>query len=247
MTSGIKESAAGAAAGGGERGRRRVLIADPQTILREGLQALLAQAPGLEVAGAVDSGAEAVRLAGALKPDVVLLDMSLGDSDGLGALREIKRRSPSSCVLVLTVQDSEEHVWAALQAGADGYVLKEASRAELLMAIDSVLGGRRFISPAVSSQIVSRYLQRGRRDASGAAPPQLDSLTAREKQVMKLVAEGRRNREIAQHLYISVKTVEKHRSNLMHKLKLHNIAALTSLALEKGLLGAKPPPPPAAD
>lgn len=235
---------AGAQDSGHHGRRRRILIADGQTILREGLNALLEKSAGLEVVGAVDSGAAAARLVGTLKPDVVLLDTSTENCDGLGALREIKRRSPGTCVLVLTVQDSEEYIWAALQAGADGYVLKEASRAELHMAIDCVLGGKRFISPTVSSQIVSRYLQRG--SAYSAAQSEYDSLTAREKQVLKLVAEGRRNREIAQYLFISVKTVEKHRSNLMHKLKLHNTAALTSLAMEKGLLVSGKSAAPAA-
>lgn len=218
-----------------EPGRCRVLIADGQTILRDGLRALLESDERIEVVGAAPDGTEAVRLAGALKPDVVLLDTAIDPLDGLSAIREIKRRSPATRAVVLTMQDSERSVWTALQAGADGYVLKAASRSELLMALEVVMSGRRFISPLVSSQIVARFLQDGRAN-TGAPPSEFDSLTLREKQVLKLVAEGRRNREIAQALFISVKTVEKHRSNLMHKLDLHNTAALTSLAIEKGLL-----------
>lgn len=233
-----QETAPGGAIPSSEQGRCRVLIADGQTILRDGLRALLESDERIEVVGAAPDGAEAVRLAGALKPDVVLLDTAIDPLDGLSAIREIKRRSPATRAVVLTMQDSERSVWTALQAGADGYVLKAASRSELLMALEVVMGGRRFISPLVSSQIVARFLQDGR--AAAGAPTEFDSLTLREKQVLKLVAEGRRNREIAQALFISVKTVEKHRSNLMHKLDLHNTAALTSLAIEKGLLARGP-------
>lgn len=213
----------------------RIVIADSQTLLREGLCALLEKADGMEVVGTADNGSDALKLVEALRPEIILLDISMDSIDGASAISEIKRRAPGTFAVVLTVQDGEEHIWAALQAGADGYVLKEASRTELLMAIDSVLNGKRFISPTISAQIVARYLQHGRGKVAG--PSQFESLTVREKQVLRLVAEGRRNREIAKFLCISVKTVEKHRSNLMHKLKLHNTAALTTLALEKGLLG----------
>jgi two-component system, NarL family, response regulator NreC len=222
--------------GGAGEAKRRILIVDDQTILREGLRALLEGDERLEVVAAVDDGADAVRLVTALKADLVLIDVSMRNTDGLGAIREIKRRSPETRALVLTVHGSEENIRAALQAGADGYLLKESSRAELIMAIDSVLSGKRFISPAVSAHIVARYLEHARPESS--APSRFDTLTAREKQVLKLIAEGRRNREIAKYLFISVKTVEKHRSNLMHKTNLHNTAALTSLAMEKGLVGS---------
>jgi two-component system response regulator NreC len=215
--------------------KRRILIVDDQTILREGLRVLLEGDERLEVVAAVDDGAEAVRLVGTLKPDLVLIDVTMRSTDGLSTIREIKRRSQQTKALVLTVHNSEEYIRAALHAGADGYLLKESSRAELVMAIESVLSGNRFISPAVSALLVARYLQQAKPEA--AAPSRFDTLTAREKQVLKLIAEGRRNREIAKYLFISVKTVEKHRSNLMHKTNLHNTAALTSLAMEKGLVG----------
>jgi DNA-binding NarL/FixJ family response regulator len=184
----------------------------------------------------VDDGSEAVRLALSLKADLVLIDVCMRSTDGLGAIREIKRRCVGARALVLTAQHGEEYIRAALHAGADGYLLKESSRAELIMAIESVMSGQRFISPTISAQIVGRYLQQPKNES--AAPCTYDTLTAREKQVLKLIAEGRRNREIAKYLFISVKTVEKHRSNLMHKTNLHNTAALTSLAMEKGLIGS---------
>jgi DNA-binding NarL/FixJ family response regulator len=130
---------------------------------------------------------------------------------------------------------TEEHIRAALQSGASGYLLKDSSRAELLMAINSVMSGKTFISPAVADRIVSGYLDQDRRD--GAVRSLSDTLTVREKQVLKLIAEGNRNRDIAVSLFVSVKTVEKHRANLMSKLDLHNTAALTSFALENSLAG----------
>jgi DNA-binding NarL/FixJ family response regulator len=228
----------------------KLLIIDDQTILRDGLRMLLEGDPGIEVVGAVSDAAEAVRCIEATQAQLVLIDVSMRSMDGLGALRQIKRRAPATRVLVLTAHDGEEHLRAALQAGADGYLLKESSRAELLIAIRDVLRGKRFISPAVSAYIVTRYFEGAGPDARQTP---YDTLTTRERQVLKLIAEGRRNREIAKYLFISVKTVEKHRSNLMHKTNLHNTAALTSLAMEKGLVGnpvqlpaAAPPAAPAS-
>jgi DNA-binding NarL/FixJ family response regulator len=214
--------------------QHRILIADDHTIMREGLRALLESDRTLEVVGAVENGREAVQAVGNLKPDVILMDLSMPHMDGLSAIREIKRRAIETKVLVLTVHKTEEYIRAALQAGASGYVLKDASRAELLFAIQCLVAGKTFISPAVSDRIVTGYLDR---DHAGAAVRSLsDTLTARERQVLKLIAEGRRNREIANYLYISVKTVEKHRSNLMQKLSVHNTAALTTFAIENGLV-----------
>lgn len=187
------------------------------------------------VAGTADEGADPAELADALGADVVLIDIAMRHIDGLSAIRQIRRRCPGVRTLVLTMQDGEPYVRAALQAGADGYLLKETSRAELLIALDSVSNGKRYISPSVSAPVLARYLDHGRPDPGPGSA--FDSLTAREKQVLKLIAEGRRNREIAKYLFISVKTVEKHRSNLMHKTNLHNTAALTSLAVAKGLVG----------
>jgi DNA-binding NarL/FixJ family response regulator len=211
---------------------RRILIAEAHCLVREALRALLSSMPGLEVVGAVASGAEAAGSVAAA--DVVVLGVSLGEDDGLTALREIKRTSPRTRTLVLTARDGEEDLWAALQAGADGYLLENASREELVLALDSVLHGGRFVSPRLSGHIVSRYLQRS---PYGDGHSRLDALTLRERQVLKLVAAGCRNRDIAGRLSISVKMVEKHRASLMDKLHLHSTAALTRLAIEKGLLG----------
>jgi DNA-binding NarL/FixJ family response regulator len=188
----------------------------------------------LRVAGAVNDAHEAISCIEACHPQLVILNISMRGMDGLGALREIKRRAPGIRALVLAITDREDDLNLALQAGADGYLLMESSRAELLVAVAALLDGKRFISAAIASQIVGQHFER---TAPFAVQTRFDTLTAREKQVLKLIAEGRRNRDIAKYLFISVKTVEKHRSNLMHKTNLHNTAALTSLAMEKGLVG----------
>jgi len=215
--------------------KNRILIAEDHTILREGLRALLALTPSMEVIGEIDNGRDAVRAVGALKPDLVLMDLSMPGMDGLAAIREIKKRYPETRVLVLTVHKTEEYIRTSLESGANGYVLKDASQHELLMALQSALNGKTYISPAVSDRIVNGYLDGGR---NGAAKPRAssDTLTVRERQVIKLIAEGARNKDIAAYLCISVKTVEKHRANLMRKLKLHSASALTAFAIENGLV-----------
>lgn len=214
--------------------KHRIVIADDHTIMREGLRSLLEAEAAFEVIGAVDNGRDAVRLATLLKPDLVLMDLAMPHMDGMSAIRELKRRAPDIKILVLTMHKTEEHIRAALQAGASGYLLKDAARAELLIAIVSVMRGRTFISPAVADRIVAGYLDH--EAPEGAMRARSDTLTAREKQVLKLIAEGRRNKEIAEYLFVSVKTVEKHRANLMSKLDLHNTAELTSFAIQNSLL-----------
>jgi DNA-binding NarL/FixJ family response regulator len=153
--------------------------------------------------------------------------------NGVEAIREIKKRAPETKVLALTVHKAEEFILEVLQAGADGYVLKDASSEELMMAIKSVLGGKRYLSPSVSQLVIEGYLE-GRKSIASSSP--WDTLTKRERQILKLIAEGHKNKEIADYLYISVKTVEKHRANLMKKLDLHSAAALTAYAMERGLV-----------
>lgn len=211
----------------------RLVLAEDHTILREGLRALLAQNPAYEIVAEVDNGRDAVRAVGALKPELVLMDLSMPGLDGLMAIREIKRRYPEVRQLVLTVHKTEEYIRSSLEAGASGYVLKDASRQELLMAIQTVMAGKTYISPAVSERIVSGYLDGGK--VPGATPAS-EGLTTRERQILKLVAEGRRNKDIADYLCISVKTVEKHRANLMRKLNLHTASALTAFAIENGIM-----------
>jgi DNA-binding NarL/FixJ family response regulator len=211
----------------------RVVIAEDYTILREGLRALLSSDPVFEIVGEAADGREAIERVERLKPALVLMDLSMPRMNGMDAIREIKRRSAATKILVLTVHKAEEYILSTLKAGADGYVLKDANQAELMMAIKSVLGGKHFISPAISEKVIDGYLD-GKKILKTRTS--WDTLTHREREILKLIAEGYKNKKIADLLCISVKTVEKHRANLMQKLDLHNTSALTTLALEKGLI-----------
>jgi DNA-binding NarL/FixJ family response regulator len=213
--------------------KKRIVIVEDYTILREGLRALISASPDLEVVGEAQDGQDAIRCVEQSGPDLVLMDLSMPKMDGLDAIVEIKRRTPETKLIALTVHKAEEYILAALEAGANGYVLKDASHDELIGAIKTVLGGQPYLSPGVSEKVIDGYLDRRK---SVRASSSWETLTQREKQVLKLIAEGHKNREIADYLCVSVKTVEKHRANLMKKLDLHNASALTAFAMEKGLI-----------
>jgi DNA-binding NarL/FixJ family response regulator len=211
----------------------RIVIAEDHRILREGLRSLLSSNPDLEVVGEAENGREAIGRAEELKPNLILMDLSMPKMDGLDAIAEIKNRCPDTKVLVLTIHKAEEYVYASLKAGADGYLLKDATQSELMLAVENVLGNKPYISPGISGRLVAAYLE-------GRKPLESDSslglLTQRERQILKLIGEGHRNKDIADYLCISLKTVEKHRANLMKKLDLHTAGDLTVFAMEKGLI-----------
>ena len=211
----------------------RIVLAEDHAILREGLKALLSADPAMEIVCEAEDGREALRCVAGHAPDLILIDLAMPKMNGLEAIREIRRHHGATKILVLTVHRSEEYVHAALEAGADGYVLKDSTHAELLMAIRHVLSGKRYLGPGASEMVIEGYLEGWK---SLGRKSILDTLTQRERETLKLIAEGYRNREIADFLCISVKTVEKHRASLMRKLDLHNSAALTAFAMEKGLL-----------
>lgn len=213
--------------------QNRILIVEDHTLLRQGLLAMLSMEPDLEVVGEAMDGRQGVRMAGSLAPGLVLMDLTMPGTNGTEAIVEIKKRYPEIRVLVLTVHKAEEYIRAALQAGADGYVLKHATRDELMLAIRSILNGKTYLSPDVAEKVVNGYLDGG---LGGHAPTAWESLTLREREVLKLIAEGHANKHIATYLSLSVKTVEKHRSNLMKKLDMHNAAALTAYAIERGMV-----------
>lgn len=214
------------------RSRITILLVEDHTIVREGLRALLSLDPHVEVVGETDNGRDAIHLAGSCKPALILMDLSMPGMNGMEAIREIKQRRSEVRIIVMTVHKTEEYIRVSLQAGASGYVLKDATHAELMTAIRSVMDGKTYISPDVSEKIVVGYLDGG---AASAKSP-WEMLTHRERVVLKLIAEGRQNKRIADYLCISVKTVEKHRSNLMKKLDLHNTAAITAFAIERQLV-----------
>jgi len=213
--------------------RKSVLIVEDHALLREGVRALLSSHPDLKVIGEAADGREAIRQVEKLSPDVVLMDLSMPRMGGVEAIGQIKKKWPNIKILALTVYDSEEYVQTALQAGADGYILKDSSHAELLLAIRSVLAGKRVLSPTISAKVIEGYLAGKKTESLHTL---WETLTQREREVLKLIGEGNKSKEIADYLCISLHTVEKHRSNLMEKLNLHSVAALVSYAIEKGLV-----------
>lgn len=215
--------------------KQRILIVEDHTLLRAGLRALLLQDPNVEIVGEADNGRDAVHAVGLLAPHLVLMDLSMPGMNGIEAIMDIKRRYPETRVLVLTVHKTDEYIHESLRAGADGYILKDATHDELRIAVRSVLSGKTYLSPDISSKVINGYLGTGSADVGGS---QWDTLTHREREVLKLVAEGHPNKYIADYYCLSVKTVEKHRSNLMKKLDLHNSSMLTAYAIEKGLLAS---------
>jgi DNA-binding NarL/FixJ family response regulator len=211
----------------------RIVIAEDHTILREGLRALLSTEPQFDVVGEAADGRAAMRLCEDLVPDLVLMDLSMPRMHGFEAIKEIKRQSPGVKIIALTVHKTDEYILATLQAGADGYVLKDATHSELVMAIGNVLKGKRYLSPGISEKVIEGYLEGKETLRTRSA---WDTLTRREREILKLIAEGYKNKEVADYLCISLKTVEKHRANLMKKLDLHNAAELTAFAVDKGLV-----------
>jgi DNA-binding NarL/FixJ family response regulator len=211
----------------------RIFLVEDHTILREGLRALLTAEPNFEIIGEAADGREAVRFVEKQVPDLILMDLSMPRMTGMDAIREIKKRYPATKIIALTVHKTEEYLRTTLQAGADGYVLKDATHEELMLAIQNVLKGKTYLSPGVSEKVIEGYLE-GKESQIPSST--LGLLSQREREVLKLIAEGYKNKEIAADLCISLKTVEKHRANLMKKLDLHNAAALTAYAIEQGLV-----------
>ena len=213
--------------------KKKIVIAEDQKILREGLKSLLSSSDDFEVVGEAEDGLNAVRCVEKFSPELLLLDISMPKMSGISAIKEIKSQSTETKILVLTVHESEEYILEVFKSGADGYCLKDASHSELMVAIKSVLSGKRYISPGISGKVLEGYLDDRETLKSSSS---WDSLTQREREILKLVGEGYKNKEIADYLCISAKTVEKHRSNIMEKLDLHTASALTAYAIKKGLV-----------
>lgn len=214
----------------------RVLLADDHAVLRAGLRALLNAQADMEVVGEAGDGAQAVRLAQALAPDIALLDISMPGMDGLAALRQMRRLCPQTRAVVLTMHEEAGFLRQVLEAGGAGYVLKRAAESELLAAIRAVRRGEVFVDPAMTHELVQAYLGRENAAAPSAAEAEL---SPRETEVLALIAAGYTNQQIAEKLVISVKTVETHKAHIMEKLGARSRVDLVRYALEKGLL--KPP------
>ncbi|MGH7432454.1 MAG: response regulator [Candidatus Methylomirabilales bacterium] len=205
----------------------RIILADDHLIVRQGLKALL-EREGFDVAAEASDGLEAVRLARDLQPDVALLDIGMPLLNGLDAAREVLKGSPRTKAILLTMHAEDHYVLEALRAGVTGYVLKTKAAGDLVQAIREVAGGAIYLSPGVSRAVVQAYR------AKSDLPP--DPLTPRERQVLQLIAEGKRTKEIATLLGVSVKTAESHRTRLMEKLNIHETASLVRYALQRGLI-----------
>jgi two-component system response regulator NreC len=211
--------------------KTRILICDDHTLFAEGIKAMLRNEPTLEVVGEARDGRQAVDLVKDLKPDVLLMDVSMPDMNGFDATRRIREFDESVKILILTMHDEEEHVARCLEAGASGYIIKDAPAAQLIYAIETVQKGERYLSPVVLKKVVAGYMK-------GSQRPQTsyDRLSGREREILKLLAEGLSVKEIAIRLNLSVKTVEVHKYNLMRKIDVHDRAELIKYAIQKKLI-----------
>lgn len=212
---------------------RSVAIAEDQRIFREGLKALLTNTHLYDVVCEACNGVEAISCVERYEPELLLLDLSMPILGGMSVIKEIKSRFPKTKILIMTMHNSEEYIREGLQLGANGYCLKDCGREEFVAAIEKVLSGSLYLSPGLSEHILIGYM----RTKPGLTERSAwERLTGREKEVLKLIGEGYRSKQIGEVLSISIKTVEKHRSNIAKKLNIHSIAALTAFAYEKGLI-----------
>jgi len=211
----------------------RVLVIDDHAVVRAGIRMLLEGEPDFEIVGEGETGEDAVRLAQELKPDVILMDVSMPRLDGIEATRRIKAQSSTSAILALTIHEGQDYFFQMLQAGASGYVPKRTAPDELLRAVRVVAEGNVFLEPSIAKDLVADYLVRVR---EGAEHDSYDGLTEREREILTFIAEDETNQAIANQLHISVNTVERHRENIMHKLNLHTRTELVKYAIRKGLV-----------
>ena len=213
----------------------RVLVVDDHAVVREGIRHVLSNGAEFSVVGEAQSGAEAVASAAQLNPNVVVLDISMPGGSGLHAVGELLERVNGVRVLMLSVHDDVEYVLESVRAGAHGYLRKDSTPAELRAAIQALHAGRTYFSPALASQM-AEALRKGREEKAAAPPQATDVLTAREREILVHIAQGKTNKEIGAELGISARTVEAHRDSLMRKLGIRTVAGLTRLVLEQGML-----------
>jgi two-component system, NarL family, nitrate/nitrite response regulator NarL len=217
----------------------KVLVADDHPVVRKGLQTCLAKQPKLRIVGEAADGDEALRKARELSPDVVLMDISMPGMNGLAVTEVLRRELPQMKVLVLSVHSNKQYIFRVIQAGAHGYVSKEAPPEELLRAIESVYGGEPHFSEDIARAALSEFV------SSGGKKEPFAQLTIREREVLVLIAEGQSNKEIADKLGIGVRTIETHRERIMRRLNIHSVAGLTKYAIANGLISLEGGPAPA--
>lgn len=211
----------------------KIMLADDHVVVRSGLRMLLEARPDIDIVAEAESGREAVEKSKIVRPDVILMDIQMPDMNGIEATERIKEVSPQTAVLALTMHEDDHYFFQMLHAGASGYVPKRAAPDELINAIHTVHEGHVFLYPSLASRLVQDYLKRAE---SGDQPMVQDDLTPRELEVLTLIAEGMTNAEIAEELVISVKTVDRHRENIMRKLNMHSRIDLVKYALKMGLI-----------
>jgi len=211
----------------------RVLLVEDHAIVCKGLRSLLEGKAEIEVVGEAKDGKEAIEKTQQLLPDIVLMDIAMPILNGLEATRQIKKQLPEVKVLILSMYTNEEYIFHTLQAGASGYLVKQASPAELVLAIHAVSRGEFYLSSSISKEVIKGYIQQ---EKATGKEENYDKLTTREREVLQLITEDYSNREIAELLYISVKTVETHRAHLMDKLNIHSTVELTKYAIRKGMI-----------
>jgi len=209
----------------------RILIADDHTIVRDGLASSIEHEEDMALVGQASQGHQAVELARRLTPDVAVMDISMPDLNGIEATRQIRRESPHTKIIGLSMHSSTRYVREMFKAGATGYLLKDCNFDELARAIRAIADGQSYITPAVSQTVITSCIQEPRETPKGA----FSVLTPREREVLQLMAEGQSTKQIARHLFISPKTVEAHRLKVMHKLDIDNLAQLTKYAIKEGL------------
>lgn len=218
----------------------RLLIADDHEVVRRGLCQLLQGHDGWEVCGEANDGREAVEKAAQLKPDVVILDVGMPNLNGLAATRQLTQRDPRCKVIVLTITDSDQVIREALDAGARGFVLKSDAARDLVSAVEALQRNRMFFTPRVNDMVLAGFLDKGH-NGSSSEPPRLPKLTAREREVIQLLAEGKSSKEVACVLDLSTKTAETHRSNIMRKLGFHSIRDLVVYAVKNNIIQVQAP------
>ena len=211
----------------------RVLIADDHGVVRQGLRTLLEKSPEVSVVGEAADGREAVRLAAELHPNIVVMDLAMPLLNGIDAAAQIIARDPGIQVIILSMHSDESYILRALNAGAKGYLLKDAAEGDILPAVRTVASGRPYFSPVIAATLLDEYLQTMKKHK---VQDSYDLLTDREKDVLQLLAEGKTNKEVAALLSLSPYTVESHRTNLMQKLNLHNTAEIVLYAVRKNLI-----------
>ena len=217
-------------------GKIRIVLADDHMILRKGLRSLLEAEKRFEIVGEGENGNEVVRLVDELDPDIIVMDISMPNLNGVEATKRVKKHHPDTKVIILSRHKDEEFIFQALNAGADGYLIKESAPSELISAIESVLRGDSYLSPSVSRVVVDDYIKKANHTE---LVDKFESLTSREVEVLQLLAEGFSVKEISENLHVSKNTVNSHRTHIMEKLDIHSTAKLIQYAIQKGLVERK--------